>query len=484
MALCSLFVACMKDKGTYVYTDINEITIDTLGVHQIELLDTLRISMNVHQTLPVENLEYLWYYYPNNRESEIDTLGMEKDLEYRVELAPGTYTFYAQAKDTESGCWGKQVATVNVVGKYSSGIMMFGTVDGVLSLSMVNSAGKFYDIYSAGAGAKLGENPVLMGASPLEVLLFCEDSRGGVSLDAGTLLKSHDYSELFAQVPDVLKPQGYEIAQRDMQFKGEVFINDGDMYFRKSSSPQFSPKVSGNYYFSPQVIPFMDVMLVYDMLNTSFYSFDFGSDDYSLKNINTTGVEPFNPSHLGLKPIFWNTGNNYGTNLTPCVCGVFENEAGVLYRVIAKMSNSWMNGLTMEPFIYEEIPESSLPGFRESPSYEIYNLYTSVIFYARGNQLYKYDIGTGKPAEVAYDFEKEFPNGKINNIYSRKLRDGSGYFKSEQYTLYVTTSENGGSGWNGHLHKLKVKGDGDSKIEKIEETYKNVCGETVSLIYK
>ena len=54
IVLCSLLTACMKDKGVYLYRDINEITIDTISDQLVQLFDTLRLSMKVSQTMPDE----------------------------------------------------------------------------------------------------------------------------------------------------------------------------------------------------------------------------------------------------------------------------------------------------------------------------------------------------------------------------------------------------------------------------------------------
>ena len=71
-----------------------------------------------------------------------------------------------------------------------------------------------------------------------------------------------------------------------------------------------------------------------------------------------------------------------------------------------------------------------------------------------------------------------------DNIYSKHVTGGSSDIVNDGRTWYVTTSTVGQMGKNGNLHIIKFKDYGDPRIDKIEKTYKNVCGETVSIFYK
>lgn len=478
--LCSLFTACMKDKGIYLYKDINEITIDTISDQLIQLFDTLRLSMKVSQTMPEDagELEYLWYYYPDSKGSEIDTLGVEKDLNYRVELYPDNYVFYMEAKDPISGRWGKQTVKVKVTGQYSEGIMMLGTTDGALSLSMVNSVGNVYELYGGVSGQQLGEYPVLVSEGPSEVFLFCKDNRGGVTLNSASMLKERFYSEIFYDRPDIINPQAHGKIIRVNISYGDFIINDGRCYIRREGEAQFSPPLLGDYYFSPYTSIFHERMVLYDNANMRFLSFDFGFE-WDIKELNVKKTEPWDPNNLGLEAVWWGKGNNGS-----CITGIFKNKQGKLFRLIADMEYTWMDGIFISPNLLEEIPEGYLPGFLKSPSREIYNINNSVLFYAKDNQIWAYDIMAGTSATVAYDFNKLVPNGKVNNIYSKHITGGSSDIVNDGRTWYVTTSTVGQMGKNGNLHIIKFKDYGDPRIDKIEKTYKNVCGETVSIFYK
>ena len=123
-----------------------------------------------------------------------------------------------------------------------------------------------------------------------------------------------------------------------------------------------------------------------------------------------------------------------------------------LFRLIADMEYTWMDGMFISPNLLEEIPEGHLPGFLESPSREIYNANSCVLFYAKDNQIWSYDMMAGTPATVAYDFNQLVPNGKVNNIFAKDILAGNSQIMSDARTWYVTTSTVGQTGKNGNLH--------------------------------
>ncbi|MGE9313448.1 PKD-like family lipoprotein [Niabella sp. CJ426] len=82
---------CYKDKGNYDYNEINQIrVVDAKALQRIYVNqgDTLRLTPELVQTIPSNDLSYAWFMYNNSPNSSYvmprDTIAHTRELVYRV----------------------------------------------------------------------------------------------------------------------------------------------------------------------------------------------------------------------------------------------------------------------------------------------------------------------------------------------------------------------------------------------------------------
>ena len=103
--LSLLFTGCFKDEGNYDYAD--GIEIDVQGIEEKYekkvFQDKLEITPTVRAVRPEDRCEYLWLIYPEGNTSieAIDTIAREKDLDWLVDVKPGSYTIEFIATDCD-----------------------------------------------------------------------------------------------------------------------------------------------------------------------------------------------------------------------------------------------------------------------------------------------------------------------------------------------------------------------------------------------
>lgn len=126
--LCSLS-ACVEDEGNYTYTPVNEVAVD--GIEErysaLAFFDEINISPNVEGSVKgddISNYEFAWYRCYNNHTH--DTISREKDLNWKADVQPGTYTLYLGVKDKETG-YNKTYSTLlSITSPYTRGFLILG----------------------------------------------------------------------------------------------------------------------------------------------------------------------------------------------------------------------------------------------------------------------------------------------------------------------------------------------------------------------
>ena len=109
LAFSCVVVSCYDDKGSYDYTEVNEIVIDELGdgYSMIFKKDTLKIKPKLLfslDSLTPDRYEYEWKAVPgvaSDLSSEV--IGTERELKYFMELYPGSYALYLKVRDKQTG---------------------------------------------------------------------------------------------------------------------------------------------------------------------------------------------------------------------------------------------------------------------------------------------------------------------------------------------------------------------------------------------
>lgn len=120
-----VMTSCVKDKGNYDYIDLPELYIDTVGQQvsfQVYQNATLRINPKVEYTGDASKLKYLYFIHGSTPQA-FDTISTEKNLEYVVTKAPGTYTMRLEVI-AENGVRAFMPYRFEVLPAFSSGWMV------------------------------------------------------------------------------------------------------------------------------------------------------------------------------------------------------------------------------------------------------------------------------------------------------------------------------------------------------------------------
>ncbi len=124
LSLCSLiFASCYEDKGNYTYTELNhtEVTgIDSL--YTCNIRERISITPQVNSADKNRNYEYMWMCYDKKDfKRPIDTLSVQKDLDWQVTLPLSSYVLIFAYRDTETGVTDYVYSSLSVESRFSRG---------------------------------------------------------------------------------------------------------------------------------------------------------------------------------------------------------------------------------------------------------------------------------------------------------------------------------------------------------------------------
>ena len=141
-AIAAVLSGCYDDKGNYAYSEINEISIDTVGkqtefeVYQFDVLDIPVDIRFAFEEVPDEDMEYKWTIYSNAATGNVaaEVIGTERNLHsvIRQPSSADSYSVVLQARNKRSGIATQMSYTVYVTSRILSGWVVLHT-DGVQS---------------------------------------------------------------------------------------------------------------------------------------------------------------------------------------------------------------------------------------------------------------------------------------------------------------------------------------------------------------
>ncbi len=139
--MCLAFTACYKDKGSYQYHPINEISIqnvDTANGYETTFGQPLTITPKIVGTQDTSGAQkqytYQWSLYFAAGDSVISA---QKDLNVSLTEPPGTYTLQFTVTDVASGVTYEIKTTVIVVTAVFEGYFVMNNVNGKTRLDML-----------------------------------------------------------------------------------------------------------------------------------------------------------------------------------------------------------------------------------------------------------------------------------------------------------------------------------------------------------
>lgn len=244
--LLPLFVwGCFKDEGNYDYVD--GIEIDVQGIEKKYekkvFQEKLEITPTVRAVRPEDRCEYLWLIYPEGGSSieAIDTIAREKDLDWLVNVKPGSYTVEFIATDCDrlnffKRCTTKLVASTD----YTEGFYVLKeTSEGntELDLHSFNRGIEQHDLLARVHGAAFSGRPDNLGL--FFNFSFIDEETGEpenertlniITEDNAYILRTtdlttiRDHSSMFYEVLKDDKP--YALRNSAMQYKlGNIYLS-------------------------------------------------------------------------------------------------------------------------------------------------------------------------------------------------------------------------------------------------------------------
>jgi len=287
--------SCYEDKGNYDYQAINEVVIEGVpATQEIDRLETLTITPQLEGTLYGNDESGYEYEWQLNKQ----IISTEKNLNYEVTDATGSYTLRFSVIDKENHTKSFAVSTLVVNSSTSSdGILVVSNRNGVADLSYLRldkeNASFSSMFYNKSHDEVLGHNPKQLYQSFVDgcktfvnnfggkgIKLVCDEGLLNVSnmtLEKNGMIDKNyflDYGPLYP-VPDYSQYKPVYINSFVSQWRkspyGSVFNNESlyiisedgaiyRVYFYRGSDPEidsanFKSDGTTTYKFSPMMSP-------------------------------------------------------------------------------------------------------------------------------------------------------------------------------------------------------------------------------------
>ncbi len=167
LTLFAFFVltSCYKDKGNYDYTTISDITISGIESEysKVAAIDTLKITPQIQSSYNENEFEYAWLIY--DKDNNCDTLSKERNLNYLITKAPGTYTIFYFVRNKVNTYYTHTNTNLTVSTQYSLGhYILKETASGNTDIDiLLNDDRLISDVLSKTQGSSLSGTPKNMG---------------------------------------------------------------------------------------------------------------------------------------------------------------------------------------------------------------------------------------------------------------------------------------------------------------------------------
>lgn len=462
LALVTSLAACYKDKGNYVYHDINEITIDGLNASYsvIPGLGALHIEPKIVMTEAAADparFEYYWIVIKGT--TVIDTIGRAAVLDFTGSLAPDTYVLFFRIVDKQTTVAWKRSTSLTVGTPYSRGIMLMGTDESgnaeAQMLSMVKDTVLMPGLLS-NSGLPALQQPLSMvhtgGTTSSSGLRLWAFTRSGsyffdrLTMKAtaantfGSILYTTENMDKASLMPVALAPQVITAAgTTGNAYVRAVLCNDGNIYtchtLLNGGDFYTNPitREAGNFSKLLKASPY----LFYSMANmNSVVWYDVESNrfmNYTSFGLGTTSTQPadaagaafaWDQQASGRKLIYGeNTRNTDGGSTNGNSFAIMKDNSNkcFIYKFYAY-------GAAPAKRDYFEV-SAAVTNFDKADFYAFSSKRT-VVFYAVGGKLYAYDYNKG------YEKMYEFPQIGTDEITMLKFDTQMDYSTN---TLYIAT---------------------------------------------
>lgn len=258
-----LIYSCFDDKGNYTYLDKREVNIDSINEsYTLKVLDTLKITPEINLE-DNGNLEYTWLAYKfgaSGLTEDVDTIGEDKNLNYKITLNPVHYVVTYKIHNTDNNeSWFKQfdlfLETNTSVGWYilkdngeETDLDYFGDekylYDLIKSQNGENLHGKAKSLGFTGNYSYIDPLTDKTVSKQRCLVALSEHETNVIRIDDSKCIGTNE--DLFYEVPENCNP---ELFFSDIQYM--FMINDGKFY-SKGQDGRFGLPKQGDYKLSPK----------------------------------------------------------------------------------------------------------------------------------------------------------------------------------------------------------------------------------------
>lgn len=126
-------IACTEDKGNYDYTPLNKLVVNGIKetyVVEVDSMLSIPVDISGSEGFREDDYDYVWYAWRTSVEKVPDTLSVKKDLNVKLLLDVGEYILRYVITEKASGVFFESKINLNVINKYSKGVMALSRIEG------------------------------------------------------------------------------------------------------------------------------------------------------------------------------------------------------------------------------------------------------------------------------------------------------------------------------------------------------------------
>ena len=414
LAAALALTACYDDKGHYDYTTLPEATVSGIAdTYTCNLLETLEIDPQLTASEPSSEYDCMWMCYDKKDfKKKIDTLSVERHLNYKVTLPLSTYQLIFACKNRSTGITKYTYATLTVQSAGSRGWYVLKEASGNTELDFFIGEKATPNILALTQGSPLLGRPRYLGFLNYAWLDEASGklSKGNQSFMVMTeqdarifriadMKEMADFKDIFFEDAPDCKP-GFWFGgseENGMMNNGKLYayterngqLGASKFAFPKDGDYELSPVFTKNATMSP---------LLFDMKHGKFCT-SYTSPD-NIVTLEDDAASQIKNDFAGYEPVYfgflyedmWTGGKMYA---------VMKNQQTGILRIVYIDSNNLVyfddafmkNRITRIQDVPSDAAFAKASCFAQSRKFEM-------MYFAVNDKLYSYDLINNAEREV------------------------------------------------------------------------------------
>lgn len=459
-------IACTEDKGNYDYTPLNKLVVNGIKetyVVEVDSMLSIPVDISGSEGFREDDYDYVWYAWRTSVEKVPDTLSVKKDLNVKLLLDVGEYILRYVITEKASGVFFESKINLNVINKYSKGVMALSRIEGddsdVTFINIKNTVTQH--AYKQANGKSPGRHPrgifYIGGEEGVKNVVLISTEERAITVEPNDFTDFMPLSDWFYVKPEGTIVEAFVTNERKSY---EYLIIDGKAYNRNvfwSDTPfeKFDPKNKGDYNLAPFSL-YGKGGFFYDRDKRCFI-FDLWGNMIAPEALGSA----FNANDMQMDMLY---GNAFSEKLR----AVMEDDNGKRYMISGKEVYDY-DRETYEDIIQivaEKKIEMNYTGATKATCFAISSKEPDFLYYAYGNKIKCVSMITGN---------------ELSEYTMEQPVDYMEFDKSENPDrLYVAVSDGSGTAGSGSIYYLQMNPLGGGALLPVESCeFKNVCGKVV-----